>query len=373
MKTILFLAPANSIHSWRWINFFKEKGFRILWVSLHAYDERMFTEYPNIKPKCFYKSSIFLINITLALRYISTNRSKEKINIVHSHSVAAYGFLGLLTRIRPFVATTWGSDVLVAGKSFPFSVFVKRVLKTADLITTDAQHMAKEISYFGVKQSKVNIINFGIDTSIFNKAEMPSLKYRDLFKNNNDPFNVISLRNHYKVYDIRTIIKSIPIVVQQVENARFIIAGAGPESENLENLARSLNVGNKIVFLGRYNGEELPDIFSAVDIYISASLSDAGISASTAEAMACCTPVVVSDTGENNLWIKNRNNGILFEAGDYEALAAIIIDLYKNPSERIRIGEKGREIIVENNDYFGEMSKMSDLYSHILEKNFSND
>ena len=63
MKTILYLAPANSIHSWRWISSFKEKGFQIVWVSLHKYDQTMSQEYRDIKPKCFYRSSSFFINI----------------------------------------------------------------------------------------------------------------------------------------------------------------------------------------------------------------------------------------------------------------------------------------------------------------------
>ena len=366
MKTILFLAPANSIHSWRWIDSFKEKGFHIVWVSLHKYNQTMSQEYRDIKPKCFYRSSSVLINIFLALRYIYSKNSRKKINLIHSHSVASYGMLGVFSKIRPFVATAWGSDVLVAGKGFPYRVFIKYVLKKADLLTCDAQHMSNEILSFGVNPSKVKIINFGIDTLKFNKLENTSKKYREIFSNDRRCFNIISLRNHYKVYDIQTLIKSIPIVIKQIDNAKFIIAGIGPETKTLERLAKELNVHNRIDFYGRYNGGELPEIFSAVDIYISTSLSDAGISASTAEAMSCCIPVVISDTGENSIWIKNKHNGMLFSAGDYKKLAKIIIELYKNPSERFKMGEKGRDIIVRDNDCIAEMNKMNELYNSCL-------
>ena len=366
MKTILFLAPANSIHSWRWISSFKEKGFRVVWISLHKYDQTMSKEYCGIKPKCFYRSSSFFINIFFALKYIYLRKSKEKIDLIHSHSVASYGILGAFSRIKPFVATAWGSDVLVTGKSFPSRVFIKYVLKKADLLTCDAQHMSDAICDFGVKRSKVKVIDFGVDTLKFNKLKKPSEKYSKEFSNDRIDFNVISLRNHYKVYDIQTLIKSIPIVIEQIDNVQFIIAGTGPETKALEGLVKELNIHNRVLFFGGYNGEELPEIFSAVDIYISTSLSDAGLSSSTAEAMSCCTPVVISDVADNDVWIKNKYNGMLFNAGDYKKLAKIIIELYKNPSERIKMGEKGRSIIVRNKDSITEMHKMNELYNSCL-------
>jgi glycosyltransferase involved in cell wall biosynthesis len=60
-----------------------------------------------------------------------------------------------------------------------------------------------------------------------------------------------------------------------------------------------LNVDDFVQFLGRIPHEAMPDLLTQADIYVSTSLSDAGISASTAEAMACGLPVIVTDTGEN--------------------------------------------------------------------------
>ena len=68
-------------------------------------------------------------------------------------------------------------------------------------------------------------------------------------------------------------------------------------------------MSNQIKFIGRYQYENLPELINNHDIYISTSLSDAGIASSIAEAMACQKIVIISDSGENKSWISNSFNG----------------------------------------------------------------
>ena len=56
--------------------------------------------------------------------------------------------------------------------------------------------------------------------------------------------------------------------------------------------------------------------------------------------MSCEVPVVISDSAENDKWIKNENNGFLFETQNHEQLAKILINLIKNQSLREKIGKE---------------------------------
>ena len=76
-----------------------------------------------------------------------------------------------------------------------------------------------------------------------------------------------------------------------------------------------LSLSKKVKFIGRYDYESLPQLLNNHDLFISTSLSDAGIASSIAEAMACQKIVIVSDSGENKLWISNDVNGFLFKTG----------------------------------------------------------
>jgi glycosyltransferase involved in cell wall biosynthesis len=95
-------------------------------------------------------------------------------------------------------------------------------------------------------------------------------------------------------------------------------------------------------------------------------LSDAGLSSSTAEAMSCETPVVISDSAENDQWVNNKVNGFLFSTKSFEQLAEILIKLIKDKPLRLKVGKEGRNIIVKKNDYENEMKKVNNLYLKIL-------
>jgi len=117
---------------------------------------------------------------------------------------------------------------------------------------------------------------------------------------------------------------------------------------------------------GFVDKEELPSLLSSSDIYVSTSLSDAGIAASTAEAMSCEIPVIISDSAENDKWINNNVNGFLFSTKNSEQLAEILIKLIKDHELRIKVGKEGRNIIIKKNDYENEMKKVNDLYLKLV-------
>ena len=56
---------------------------------------------------------------------------------------------------------------------------------------------------------------------------------------------------------------------------------------------------------------ELLNFYDNLDIYVSTSLSDGGIASSTAEAMLCSRPVVITNAAENSNWVKDGSNGLV--------------------------------------------------------------
>ncbi|HOX22616.1 MAG TPA: glycosyltransferase family 4 protein, partial [Elusimicrobiales bacterium] len=113
---------------------------------------------------------------------------------------------------------------------------------------------------------------------------------------------------------------------------------------------------------------ELPDELRSADVYVSTSLSDAGIASSTAEAMSCGLPVVVSDSGENRLWVNDGANGYVVPVRNPKELADKLILLLQDRDLRIKMGQANRKVIKERDDYYREMDKMDKLYLAIAKK-----
>jgi glycosyltransferase involved in cell wall biosynthesis len=354
---LCFLASANSIHSIRWIKYFADRGHEIHWLSLTP------NNFGNLKNTKFYLLKNFptkLFNITF--NAIPVKKLIKKINpdVLHAHYAGVNGVLGNLSNFHPFILTAWGSDILIAGKSIMVKPLIKFALNGADLITCDADHMKEAMIKLGIDLSKIKIIYFGVDTKKFNPGSKDENLIKKLKIQNSSI--VISLRSLNPIYNLETLIKAIPLVLKEIPETKFIIAGQGSEEEKLKNLAKNLKALENIKFVGWISNEELPRYLRVADIYISTSLSDAGIASSTAEAMACGLPVVITDTGENGKWVEDGENGYLIPIKNPGTLAKKIVYLLKNKTERLKLGENGRKTIEEKNNYYKEMEKMEELY-----------
>jgi glycosyltransferase involved in cell wall biosynthesis len=237
-------------------------------------------------------------------------------------------------------------------------------LKKADVITCDAKHMKEAMKKLGVPQEKIELIYFGVDTRKFspgNKSNTLKTKLETY-----DSPTVISLRNLETIYDVETLIKSAPIVLEKIPETKFVIAGKGSEEQKLKELAKSLGVKNNVKFIGFIPNQELPEYLNTVDVYVSTALSDAGIAASTAEAMACEVPVVITDVVDNKKWVEDGVSGFLVPMKDQKALAEKIIYLLRNEDVRKQFGKISRQIIEERNNYYREMEKMEDIYKKVI-------
>jgi len=125
--------------------------------------------------------------------------------------------------------------------------------------------------------------------------------------------------------------------------------------------------------VGLVLNDDLPGYLRLADIYVSTSLSDGGIASSTAEAMACGLPVVITNTGDNREWVKDEENGFLIPVKNPEILAEKIIYLLGNKDVCKKLGHNGREIIIKRNNYYKEMAKMEGIYYKLVQKYNLND
>lgn len=357
---LCFMAAANSIHSYRWIKYFAEVGHEVTWISLAP---NIFDPLPGVR--CFeVESSGRGRGILLGALKARKIFAKARPDVLHVHYVGAYGTMALLTGFRPLVATPWGSDVIY-GKESPFKrPLIGWVLRRAAMVTCDAWHMRREVTRFGVPTDRIHIINFGVETDRFS-PRTPSSAVRAGHGLGKAPA-VISLRNFEPVYDLRTLVEAVPRILQHFPETRFVLVGRGSLESELKALANRLGIEDAVRFVGFVPNERLPDTLSSVDVYVSTSLSDAGIAASTAEAMACALPVVVTDSGENARWITSGENGFLVPVTQPEALAAAVCRLLGDAELRRRLGTAGRATIQARNDYRAEMAKMDLLYRGLV-------
>ena len=127
-----------------------------------------------------------------------------------------------------------------------------------------------------------------MDLSTFRERKNYLTKYSN--------FIILSSRGFRPIYNVDSIVKSIPYVIEKYPNVKYILKTLpGSQNPELQQLAVSLNVIKYTEFISKMiDFNELPEMLYSVDIFISVPSSDSS-SISLLEAMACGLPVIVSD------------------------------------------------------------------------------
>jgi len=364
---ICYLADAISIHTQRWVKYFADKGHKVHLISLTPLGDGDIgnTElYVLKKFRLQIRILSLLINLLSDVIQVRKLMKKIKPDILHAHYITDYGFWGALSGFHPFVLSAWGSDILVNPReSRILRYFVQFALKRADLITTEGENAIEEMIRLSSDPDKINLILHGVDTRKFSPKDKSLDEEHRAF----DSPTVISTRNLTPIYDLETLIRSVPLVLKQIPEVKFIIAGNGAQENYLKDLAKSLNVLDSITFIGQIPHEELPHHLRAANVYVSTSLSDT-ISESLMEAMACGLAPVVTNVGDNKKWIANGENGFIIPVKRPDLLAEKIIYLLNNEELRQKMGRANWQLIEERVDYKKEMDKMERLYEELIRR-----
>lgn len=319
-----------------------------------------------------FSQKIFLARAASLLPMILSIRKKVKEigpNIIHAHSAGGYAWMASLSGFRPLIITPWGDDVLInIWKSKLERRLISYALRKADLVTCDGENTRKAVIDMGISNKKIKYITFGVDLNKFvNPPNKKGLRQKLKLPERNI---VISTRTLHPNHDVKSLIEAIPIVLNSVPDVFFVIAGGGSEKLRLEEFAKDLGILNSIRFVGQLNEDQLIQYMQAADIYVSTSLSESGLAASTAEAMACELPVINTDTGDIHLWIKDGEMGFIIPPKNTKIIASRIILLLLDPKRRLEMGRSARFIIEVKNNYLLEMSKVGHIYDQFLKKGY---
>lgn len=115
-------------------------------------------------------------------------------------------------------------------------------------------------------------------------------------------------------------------------NATLMLAGKGEEEQNYRTLAQQLGVSDRIRFLGSVAHEELANLTAAADISILVSKSE-GLANAWVEALACGTPVIISEAGGARELLSSSSAGRIVDQS-VEAIVEAVQAILAEPPEQ---------------------------------------
>ncbi len=199
-----------------------------------------------------------------------------------------------------------------------------------------------------IPSEKIEVIYNGVETSVFSsKSEDMKLGSRRALGIPDGCPVVAIVANLRPIKAIDVFLRASAIVAARYSDARFLIAGEGPERENLAALVRESGIEDRVVFLGKR--DDISAILSISSVGVLSSRSE-GLSNAIIEYMAMGLPVVCTDVGGNPELVEDGRNGFLVPASDHAAMAKAILRILDSPE---LMKKMGKESFKKARDMFG--------------------
>ncbi len=222
------------------------------------------------------------------------------------------------------------------------------VFKRADIVTAISADL-KERAVKNKIGCQIQIIPNGVDVEEFSKnfteQELNELKSK-LSKKPEDKFIIHTGRSVLKnaVDDIIKSLKFLP------DNIKFLAVGTGPDDENLKKMAKSLRLGERVIFAGFVGQKEMIKYLKVSDVFVRPSLSE-GLGNSFLEAMAAGIPVIGTPVGGIPDFLKDGQTGLFCKVRDPESIAEKIKIIFENSVLRQNLIKNAKELVFKNYDW----------------------
>ncbi|MGK7389114.1 MAG: glycosyltransferase family 4 protein [Candidatus Cyclobacteriaceae bacterium M2_1C_046] len=186
----------------------------------------------------------------------------------------------------------------------------------------------------GISESFMEVIHNGIPTKRYEQWSEEKVSYFRKQYNLSPNDIVIGSVSRMKKQD--QIIKA----VAKINDPKIKILFAGITKEHLQEEIIKSGIKNEIIFTNVISGEDILNIYKLLDINILASVTD-GFGLVLLEAMAMGCPVIATRFGGITDVVTHEENGLLFEDGDIDQLAAQIKCLLNDQDLRHHLTQSG--------------------------------
>ncbi len=220
-----------------------------------------------------------------------------------------------------------------------------RLARFADCIIANSDAGKRYAVANGFPGDKIIVISNGIDTDYFRPNPEERRQVRTEWGIGEDEILVGLVGRLDPMKDHPVFLEAASHIARERQDVRFVCVGGGSAdyAAALKQRAAALGLIKQLIWVG--SRDDMPAVYSALDISSSSSSYGEGFSNTVAEAMACGVPCVVTDVGDSALIVGNA--GSVVPPGDHSALAAAIQCLTDLPlEERRALGEACRARIL---------------------------
>ena len=218
--------------------------------------------------------------------------------------------------------------------------FINKTLNEylADDIIAVAEAAKENLTDGGINPNKIKVILNGVEP-VKRESNEEIIKTRQKYGVTENDFVMGILARLDIVKGHAILIEAVEELKKQGKNIKLIIAGVGPEEENLKRIVEEKKLQDTVILAGFVT--EIKKLLSILNLQVNASFGTEATSLALLEGMSLGIPAVVSDYGGNPGVITYGENGYLFRTKDKDDMV------------------KHLNLIIDDVDKYNYMSKKS--------------
>ena len=214
---------------------------------------------------------------------------------------------------------------------------------------------------FGIRPAHVAVTPNTIALDEFNSYSVDE----DLIASNRSDFTIIYTGSFDYHRGLDILIRSIPRVIERC-NAHLTLVGDGRVRAELEELVTSLGLGEHVTFTGWQPQHLVKSYILASDAgvipFLKGPHTDAATPHKLFHYMHLKRPLVTTDCTLIQHVVESSEAGIVVPSGSSEALADALVDLWRQPELRARMGQNGREAVKSRYNWDVTVKDMIAMY-----------
>lgn len=219
----------------------------------------------------------------------------------------------------------------------------------------------------GVQENKIVLIPNWVDVNFIQplpKEESPFRKAHQL----NGKFVVLYSGNIGRTQPLTALIDAAARL-KHIPEIAVVIVGEEKALQDLELYRQKIDATN-VLLLPFQARKELPQMLAAADIGMvmqKENVISFNMPSKIQVLLASGRPIIASvpSTGTAAKAVQQSKGGIVVPPEDSEALAAAILDLYKNPDKAEALGKQGREYAIENYAFNTALDRYEKLFGEV--------
>ena len=215
--------------------------------------------------------------------------------------------------------------------------------RKADAVVVICEGLKKELIERGIPDVKITVVPNGVDVDMFTGSNSQVNGHSSAATAKRKVIGFMGSFFRWEGLDL--LVEAMARLAGMRSDVALLLVGGGEMADEIRGKVRDLKLEQYVMMPGQVTQDKIPALYSQVDIMAfprhSTRLTEMVTPLKPLEAMAMGKAVVASDVGGHKELIRHGETGLLFRAGDVDALVAQLCEVLDNDELRHSLEKQG--------------------------------